>query len=640
MLLVFVSSFLGLMPSSQLIALAKVLNDAPSPATGYSSFDSAPASVTGRLARSLLGPLSQAHFIPPRQTSSLLQDTVKYTTYALRPGATDTADDGPFGQSAYNALWEKISYSAGPPFTTTVAPTPVASSELVFPPPLPVQPLGDDLSLKFPLDFVWGVGTSAWQMEGGLQVEGRGPSALDMFGAVGSRMASTDANTASMHYFMYKQDIARLAALGVPHYAFSIAWTRVVPFGTAGSPVNQAALDHYADVIDTCYRYGVTPIVTLLHNDPPQGLLSDVAGFPQHFLYYAKVVMAHYGQRVPIWVTINDANLWAPVLTKDGSIFAAQLRAHAQIYRWYKDELHGTGKVTIKLANNLALPLEPQDPSHVQAAQRVQDFTLGVHGNPLFLGKQIPQSVLETPHLNLGGLTDQELAYMNNTADVFALTGYTAQFAAPPPGGYEACAADPSHRLWPVCATLTSTRPDGWLMSAVNLPSFSSLMGQSDIRPSLTPQYVRQHLRYVWDVFRPAGGIMVTEFGLAQIVEAETPLALQQMDFERSVYFQTYLSEVLKAIHLDGVPVVGALAWSAWDGYEVGGFKYRFGLQSVNVTSNRLERRYKRSFFDLCDFINQHKDKAMEADEGPSGASVVTDSLLGSLDYIYQAFMG
>ncbi|KAH8749716.1 hypothetical protein F5883DRAFT_361009, partial [Diaporthe sp. PMI_573] len=60
-----------------------------------------------------------------------------------------------------------------------------------------------------------------------------------------------------------------------------------------------------------------------------------------------------------------------------------------------------------------------------------------------------------------------------------------------------------------------------------------------------------------------------------------------------------YLSEVLKAIHLDRVPIVGALAWSAWDGYEVGGFKYRFGLQSVNVTSNRLERRYKRSFFDL-----------------------------------------
>ena len=81
--------------------------------------------------------------------------------------------------------------------------------------------------------------------------------------------------------------------------------------------------------------------------------------------------MAHYGQRVPIWFTINDANLWAPVLTKDGSIFTAQLRAHAQIYRWYKDELGGTGKVATKLANNLALPLDPNDTSDVEAAKRV-----------------------------------------------------------------------------------------------------------------------------------------------------------------------------------------------------------------------------------------------------------------------------
>lgn len=181
--------------------------------------------------------------------------------------------------------------------------------------------------------------------------------------------------------------------------------------------MNQAALNHYADVIDTCYQFGVTPIVTLLHNDPPQALLADVEGFPRHFLYYAKVAMAHYGQRVPIWFTINDANLWAPVLTKDGNIFAAQLRAHAQVYRWYKDKLGGTGKVAIKLPNNLALPLNPQQASHVEAARRVQDFSLGVHGNPLFFGKQIPQSVLDTPHLNLGGSTDQELAYTNDTAE-------------------------------------------------------------------------------------------------------------------------------------------------------------------------------------------------------------------------------
>lgn len=627
MLLICVSGFLGLMSLNPLGASADVVGDTPSSTSSWT--------------QPLPSHLPQATFAPPHPPSDILTDTVTYTTYDFRPAPTGKPDDdGPFGQSAYNALWGKLSYSAEPPFTTTMSPTPVASAELVPPPPLPVQPLSDDPSLKFPPDFVWGLGTSAWQMEGGLQVEGRGPSVLDMFGAVGSRMAGTDANIATMHYFMYKQDIARLAALGVPHYAFSIAWTRVVPFGTAGSPVNQAALDHYADVIDTCYQFGVTPIVTLLHNDPPQALLADVEAFPRHFLYYAQVVMAHYGQRVPIWFTINDANLWAPVLTKDGSIFAAQLRAHAQVYRWYKDELGGSGKVAIKLANNLALPLDPQDASDVEAAKRVQDFSLGVHGNPLFLGKQIPQSVLDTPHLNLGRLTDEELAYINGTADFFALTGYTAHFAAPPPGGYQACATDPTNRLWPVCATLTSTRPDGWLMSVSNLPAFSSLLGPSDIRPLITPQYVRSHLGHVWDTFRPAGGIMVSEFGLAQDIDAHMPLALQRMDLERSVYFQTYLAEILKAIHRDGVPVVGALAWSAWDGYEVGGFRYRFGLQSVNFSSSRLERQYKRSLFDLCDFISRHTDKKRKENESQVRAAVVMDSLLGSFGYVYQALLG
>lgn len=55
-----------------------------------------------------------------------------------------------------------------------------------------------------------------------------------------------------LNYFMYKQDIARLAAAGVPHYAFSISWSRIMPFGVPGSPINQEGIDHYDDLINTC----------------------------------------------------------------------------------------------------------------------------------------------------------------------------------------------------------------------------------------------------------------------------------------------------------------------------------------------------------------------------------------------------
>ena len=64
----------------------------------------------------------------------------------------------------------------------------------------------------------------------------------------------------SLNYYLYKQDIARLAAIGVPHYSFSISWTRILPFGVPGSPINQEGINHYNDVINTCLEYGLIPV--------------------------------------------------------------------------------------------------------------------------------------------------------------------------------------------------------------------------------------------------------------------------------------------------------------------------------------------------------------------------------------------
>lgn len=80
-----------------------------------------------------------------------------------------------------------------------------------------------------------------------------------------------------MNYYLYKQDIVRLAAMGIPYYSFSISWTRVVPFGVVGSPINTAALGHYQDVIETCIDNGITPIVTLSHADNPLNVTFTIA---------------------------------------------------------------------------------------------------------------------------------------------------------------------------------------------------------------------------------------------------------------------------------------------------------------------------------------------------------------------------
>jgi beta-glucosidase/6-phospho-beta-glucosidase/beta-galactosidase len=98
---------------------------------------------------------------------------------------------------------------------------------------------------------------------------------MDGIGALPNALGWNDSNVANMNYFLYKQDIARLAAIGIPYYSFSIAWTRVVPFGVADSPINTEALSHYDDLINTCLEYGITPIVTLNHFDVPVGVSFD-----------------------------------------------------------------------------------------------------------------------------------------------------------------------------------------------------------------------------------------------------------------------------------------------------------------------------------------------------------------------------
>jgi hypothetical protein len=129
---------------------------------------------------------------------------------------------------------------------------------------------------------------------------------------------------------------------------------------------------------------------------------------------------------------------------------------------------------------------------------RYQDFILGVWANAIFLGMNYPEEVMSTTGLNLSALTDDEVAYINGTADIWSFDPYTSGFVASPPGGINACASDPSHALWPNCVVNTNVQSDGWLNGQA---SFTS--------PYITPQYVRQQFGYVWNTFKPKGMFLI-----------------------------------------------------------------------------------------------------------------------------------
>lgn len=123
-------------------------------------------------------------------------------------------------------------------------------------------------ALRFPPGFLWGVATSAFQIEGGVQDDGRGPSIWDTFCArPGAIRDGTDARVAADHRHRMPEDVALLAALGVRAYRFSVSWPRVVPDGAG--PVSQRGLDFYRALVDELLAHQIAPVVTLYHWDLP-----------------------------------------------------------------------------------------------------------------------------------------------------------------------------------------------------------------------------------------------------------------------------------------------------------------------------------------------------------------------------------
>ena len=566
---------------------------------------------TVRYATSRPSPTTTTTYAPPSESLTSLIGTVSYTTWGkwnptANATATDTAD--PYGNAAWTELWRM----ANPPnftqeaasalYSTTVEPTPVPTEELVLP---PRDYFGPTDCYNFPPGFEFGVASSASQIEGATAEEGKGPSLMDIL-VQDDRPKDYVTNE---HYYTYKQDIERVAAMGVKYFSFSIAWTRILPFALPGTPVNQQAIRHYDDVINYIIEKGMAPEVTLLHFDTPlqfYGSIENVTAllaeteigyvnggyqnetFPDAFVNYAKLVMTHYADRVPVWYTFNEPLLYSA----NGKSIDHVIKSHARVSHFYKEELKGTGKIALKFNNNFGVPRDPKSEADVYAADHFNSFQLGPFCNPIFLGQDYPESYKMTI-TDYVPLSQQDLEYINGTADFLGIDPYTATVIAPPePGSIDsikACASNSSSGLRPYCVNQTTTDIFGW-----------NIGYRSQSYVYITPTYLRLYLNYLHNTFRTP--VVLTEFGFPVFAEADKEnLSDQLFDSPRSVYYLSFMSEVLKAIWEDGVQVLGAFAWSFADNWEFGDYDQHFGIQTVNRTTQ--ERNYKKSFFDLVDFM-------------------------------------
>src|ERR1700744_1661622 len=162
----------------------------------------------------------------------------------------------------------------------------------------------------FPRDFVWGKATSAYQIEGAVHEDGRGPSIWDPFvHTAGKIIDHSTADIANDHYHRYKEDVQLIKELGAKAYRFSIAWPRVFPEGS-GTP-NPRGLDFYNRLLDELLANGIEPFATLYHWDLPQALQDRFGGWlsrdtSKAFADYAAYVAERLSDRVNHIFTINE----------------------------------------------------------------------------------------------------------------------------------------------------------------------------------------------------------------------------------------------------------------------------------------------------------------------------------------------
>lgn len=111
----------------------------------------------------------------------------------------------------------------------------------------------------FPKDFLWGVATSCYQIEGAVHADGRGESIWDRFAAMPGKTANGDTGEiACDHYHRWREDIGIMKELGANAYRFSIAWPRILPTGLEARP-NSAGLDWYDRLVDGLLELGIEP---------------------------------------------------------------------------------------------------------------------------------------------------------------------------------------------------------------------------------------------------------------------------------------------------------------------------------------------------------------------------------------------
>lgn len=437
--------------------------------------------------------------------------------------------------------------------------------------------------MPFPDQFTWGVASAAYQVEGGGDSDGRGPSVWDKFCATPGKVF--DGHTGMVacdSYNRVQEDSQMIADLGANGYRFSISWSRLFPDGI-GEP-NEAGFAYYDRLIDALLARGIKPWVTLYHWDLPQKL-QDQGGWldprsPEWFELYTKAVVDRYSDRVTHWFTLNEPAIFLGLGYNEGThapglklarkdvLLATHhaLLAHGRATQVIRAHAKKTPMVGFAPVGNLNTPLT-NAPEDIEAARRATfqipergwTFNYTWYCDPVMLG-HYPEQGLELFGSDAPKFTQADLETMHQPLDIFGVNIYSAAVVRAADDG----TPEPvqGHRGYPMTMFRWSVNPESLYWG---------------------PKFLQERYKLP---------IVITENGLASMDWVHSDGKVH--DPGRIDYLTRYLHQLRRACD-DGVDIRGYFQWSIMDNFEwAEGYALRFGL--VYIDYQTLRRIPKDSY--------------------------------------------
>ncbi|MUL36724.1 GH1 family beta-glucosidase [Gloeocapsopsis dulcis] len=429
---------------------------------------------------------------------------------------------------------------------------------------------------RFPEKFLWGVATSAYQIEGAWNEDGKGQSIWDTFAHRPYTIHNNEnGDIACNHYHQMPEDVALMKELGQQTYRFSISWSRVLPQGVGA--INHKGLDFYDQLVDRLLDAEIIPNATLFHWDLPQAL-QDRGGWHNRdsvswFCEYAQVMFARLGDRVPLWCTHNEP--WSHAFQghsfanhAPGIASAAQayqtvhhlLLSHGRAVQLFRQEGYN-GEIGIVLSFRHYLPASDSE-SDRAASQRAYDDKVSMFLQPLFRG-HYPEHLINWLGTQAPQIHDGDLELIQQPIDYLGINYYY---------------------------TLSiSFASSGGLLKLKSAPFSAPGWGHTEMGWGVNPEGLKAVLL---DIKENYGNLKVyiTENGCA--LKDQSDATGLVADWGRVNYLRDHLRAIHEAIQT-GANIQGYYLWSFLDNFEwSNGYRPRFGIVRIDFdTCKRIPKQ-------------------------------------------------